>query len=89
MCWMYIGQTFAIHLALCKNLEAKNIRIINTANGSDFALTWNGGIANVIEQVVNLNRSHVFDIQKRFDPVIKKIKNYFTFVNHEELIYET
>ena len=44
-------------------------------NGLGFTLVWNGGMTNIIVQVSN--RSHVFDIQKILDPVIKCNKGLY------------
>ena len=69
-----------------KTWKRNKITRINTPNGLGFALAYNGGMTNVMVQVVTTNRNFVSKIQHIFDPVMKKMKQYFTRVNHVEFI---
>ena len=51
-------------------------------NGLGFALAYNGGTTIVMVQVVRTNRDLVCEIQNIFEPVMLKLKQYFTQVNH-------
>ena len=56
-----------VHFAGCihflshfmKTWKQNKITRINTANGLWFALAWNGGMKNVVVQVVNTNRTQM------------------------------
>ena len=69
--------------------KKNKITRINTPKGLGFALAWNGGMTNVMVQVVKTNRQFVGEIQKSFEPIIKKMKQYFTRVNNVNFISET
>ena len=43
-------------------------------------LEWNGAMKNVMLQVVNTDRTRMNDILNAFEPVIKKLKQFFTQV---------
>ena len=55
---------------------------INTPSALGFALAHNGGVRNVGVQVVNTNVEHTNKIEKSFLEVTKRLKTYFTRVNH-------
>ena len=69
-----------------KTRKRNKITRINTPNGLGFALAYNGGMTNVMVQVLKTNRNFVSNIQHIFEPVMVKLKQYFTRVNHVEFI---
>ena len=69
-----------------KTWKRNKITRINTPNGLGFALAYNGGMTNVMVQVLKTNRNFVSNIQHIFEPVMVKLKQYFTRVNHVEFI---
>ena len=72
-----------------KTWKRNKITRINTANGLGFALAWNGGMKNVMVQVIKTDRTQMNNIQQVFEPIIKKMKQFFTRVNHINFISET
>ena len=69
-----------------KSWKRNKITRINTPKGLGFALACNGGMTNVMVQVVKTNRELVCQIQQIFEPIVKIMKQYFTRVNHIEFI---
>ena len=49
---------------------------INTPRGLGFALGWNGGMSNVMIQVVQTDKTYVMSIESKLQPVIKQLKKY-------------
>ncbi len=86
------GKTvLATHFSRCmqflnhfiKSWKRNKITRINTPRGLGFALACNGGMTNVMVQVVKTNRELVCQIQQIFEPVMIIMKKYyFTRVNH-------
>ena len=51
-----------------------------------YALVWEGGISNVIGQVVKVNKPVNFGNSKAFETATEKLKYYFTRVNKVDFI---
>ena len=66
--------------------QKKQITRINNSNDLGFALIYNGGMTNVMVQVLKTNRNFMSKIQHIFELVMVKLKQYFTQVNHVEFI---
>ena len=60
-----------------KTWKRNKITRINTANGLGFSSAWNGGMKNVMVQVVRTDQTQMNNIQQVFEPVIKKKKKQF------------
>ena len=60
----------AFLITFYENLEKKITRI-NTPRGLGFALRWNGGMSNVMIQVVQTDKTYVTSIESKLEPVIK------------------
>ena len=66
-------------MATCRR---NRITKIGTARGLAFALSSNGGMKNVMVQVVNTDKDRVAKIEKNFEIVVNGFKEYFTCINH-------
>ena len=64
-----------------KTWKQNKITRINTPRGLGFALGWNGGMSNVMIQVVQTDTTYVSSIESKLEPVIKQLKKYFGRVN--------
>ena len=71
---------FLLHFM--KTWKKNKVTRINTPRGLGFALGWNGGMANVMVQVVQTDKSRLVAIEKKLEPIIKQLKKYFGRVNH-------
>ncbi len=60
--------------AAMKTGKRNKITRINTPNGLGFALEYNGGMANVMVQVVRTNRDLGCEIQNIFEPGMQNLK---------------
>ena len=65
-----------------KTWKRNKITRINTPRGLGFALAWNGGMCNVMVQVVRTDKLQLIALEKKLETVIKKLKKYFGRVNH-------
>ena len=65
-----------------KTWKRNKITRINTPRGLGFALAWNGGMCNVMVQVVRTDKPRLIAFEKKLENVIKKLKKYFGRVNH-------
>ena len=72
-----------------KTWKRNKVTRINTPKGLGFALAWNGGMTNVMVQVVRTNREFMSKVQQLFEPILKVMKQYFTRVNQIDFVSES
>ena len=75
------GKTvFDVHFARCmrfishfmRTWKRNKITRINAANGLGFALAWNGGMKNVMVQVIRTDQTQMNNIQQVLNLILKK-----------------